>query len=166
MRVRHAGIGVVLALLAPAQGRPAAAPASCESLTSLRLPNVTITSAAAVAAGAFTPPTAAPGRGVPPALARAMAAAPAFCRVALTSRPTADSDIKIDVLAAGIRLERQTAGRRQRRVGLHDQLPAARSRRRARLRGGEHGQWPHHARRLVRGRASGKTCRLRASIAA
>ena len=97
MRVRHAGIGVVLALLAPAQGRPAAAPASCESLTSLRLPNVTITSAEAVAAGAFTPPTAAPGRGVPPALARAMASAPAFCRVALTSKPTADSDIKIEV---------------------------------------------------------------------
>ena len=49
-----------------------------------------------VAAGAFTPPTA-PGRGVPPALARAMAALPAFCRVALTSKPTADSDIKIEV---------------------------------------------------------------------
>ena len=56
-----------------------------------------VTSATAVAAGAFTPPTAAPGRGVPPALARAMASAPAFCRVELTSKPTADSDIKIEV---------------------------------------------------------------------
>ena len=38
-----------------------------------------------------------PGRGVAPALARAMAALPAFCRVAVTSKPTADSDIKIEV---------------------------------------------------------------------
>ena len=81
MRVRHAGVCVVLALLAPAQGRPAAAPASCESLASLRLPNATVTSAAAVAAGAFTPPTAAPGRGVPPrSLARWRRAGVLPCR--------------------------------------------------------------------------------------
>jgi feruloyl esterase len=94
---RVAGVFVVLALLAPAQERPAAAPASCESLTSLRLMNATVTSASSVAAGAFTPPTATPGRGMAPALARAMAAVPTFCRVAVTSRPTADSDIKIEV---------------------------------------------------------------------
>ena len=107
MRVRHAALCVALALLAPAQVRPEAARlrdasarearASCESLSSLRLHNATVTSAASMAAGAFSPPTAVPGRGVAPAVARAMAAAPAFCRVALTSTPTADSDIKIEV---------------------------------------------------------------------
>ena len=97
MRARHAGICVVLALIAPVQQRIAAAPVSCESLSSLKLPNATITSANAVPAGAFIPPTSTPGRGMAPALARAMAAAPAVCRVALTSRPTPDSDIKIEV---------------------------------------------------------------------
>ena len=94
---RVAGVTILLALLAPVQQRPHAAPASCESLSSLRLQNATVTSASAIAAGAFAPPTAVPGRGVPPALSRAMAAAPAFCRVALTSKPTADSDINIEV---------------------------------------------------------------------
>jgi feruloyl esterase len=93
---RVAGICLGLALLAPAQERPAAAPVSCASLSSLRLANATVTSAGDIAAGAFTPPSAA-GRGVPPATARAMAAAPAFCRVAVTSTPTSDSDIKIEV---------------------------------------------------------------------
>ena len=94
---RVAGVTVLLVLLAPVQQRPAAAPVSCERLSSLRLQNATVTSATAIAAGAFAPPTTVPGRGLPPALARAMAAAPAFCRVALTSKPTADSDIKIEV---------------------------------------------------------------------
>jgi feruloyl esterase len=97
MRASHAGICVVLALLAPAQQRIAGAPASCESLSSLQLPNATVTSASVVAAGTFTPPSATPGRGMTPPVARAMSAAPAFCRVGLTSRPTADSDIKIEV---------------------------------------------------------------------
>ena len=97
MRFAHAGVWVVLPLLIPVQERPAAAAVSCESLASLSLPNATVTSAAAIAAGGFTPPAAAPGRGVAPALARTMAALPAFCRVALTSRPTGDSDIKIEV---------------------------------------------------------------------
>ncbi len=94
---RVAGVCFVLALLAPAQERPSAAAASCESLASLSLPNAAVTSAAGIAAGGFTPPSAAPGRGVAPALARSMAALPAFCRVAVTSKPTADSDIKIEV---------------------------------------------------------------------
>ena len=97
MRARVAGVTVLFALFAPVQQRPAAAPVSCEGLSSLQLQNATVTSATAIAAGAFAPPTAVPGRGVPPALARAMASAPAFCRVALTSKPTADSDIKIEV---------------------------------------------------------------------
>jgi feruloyl esterase len=73
------------------------AAASCESVASLKLPDGKITSAAFVAAGAFTPPT---GGGLmmggPGALA-VFKAAPAFCRVTATLTPTPDSDIKIEV---------------------------------------------------------------------
>ena len=56
--------------------------AACERLaSSLRLPNTTVSSAQAVAAGAFTPPAGGA------AAARAAAGLPAFCRVALTIRP-------------------------------------------------------------------------------
>src|SRR6187397_1115188 len=96
MRLTHIGVCVALALLVPVQERPLAAP-SCENLASLRLPHATVTSAAAVAPGQFTPPGAESGRGMAPPLARAMAALPAFCRVAVTSAPTPDSDIKIEV---------------------------------------------------------------------
>ena len=94
---RVAGVTVLLALLAPAQQRPAAAPASCESLSSLRLPECDGHIRDASRGRRIYSSDGVPGRGVPPALARAMAAAPAFCRVALTSKPTADSDIKIEV---------------------------------------------------------------------
>ena len=83
---------VVLVAL-PAQ----AAPASCESLASLALRNAKVDAAAEVAAGVFTPSSAQPGRGVPPAAARAYAALPAFCRVTATLTPSSDSDIKIEV---------------------------------------------------------------------
>ena len=68
-----------------------ASAATCESLRSLALPDVTVTQTATVAAGQFTPP----GRGgaIPPAFA----SLPAFCRVAATLTPTRDSDIKIEV---------------------------------------------------------------------
>jgi len=42
---------------------PLVAATACESLTSLKLPNTTITLAQTVAAGAFTPPPPANGRG-------------------------------------------------------------------------------------------------------
>ena len=96
MRVSHPGVCVLLALLAPGVVRVAAARTPCDGLASLRLPNATVTSATEVAAGAFTPPTA-PGRGVAPALAKTMASLQPFCRVAITSKPTPDSDIKIEV---------------------------------------------------------------------
>ena len=96
MRVRHVGVCVVLALLIGVHDRPAAAAAPCASLAALGLPHATVTAAAEIPAGGFAPPSA-PGRGVAPALTRTMAALPAFCRVALTSAPTADSDIKIEV---------------------------------------------------------------------
>ncbi|HEU5022103.1 MAG TPA: tannase/feruloyl esterase family alpha/beta hydrolase [Bryobacteraceae bacterium] len=63
--------------------------ATCESLTSLTLPGASITSAVAVPAGGL-PATNTRG-------AAALANLPAFCRVAATLRPTADSDIKMEI---------------------------------------------------------------------
>lgn len=78
------------ALLAVAPFVPSAsAAASCESLTSLSLPQAEITSAQSVAAGDFAPPS-----GASPAQPIHV---PAFCRVAATLTPSADSDIKIEV---------------------------------------------------------------------
>jgi len=82
-----AAFGAVIAIsLTP----PVLAAASCESLAALALPNATITSVQAVAAGAFAPPG---GRGTPPGAA----SLPAFCRVAATLAPSSDSDVKIEV---------------------------------------------------------------------
>src|SRR5580698_7017560 len=73
----------------------ASAAASCESLSSLKLADTTITAAEAVAAGAFTP---AGGGGAPKGKGgNAYANLPALCRVAATVKPSADSDIKIEI---------------------------------------------------------------------
>jgi feruloyl esterase len=61
----------------------------CADLRRLALPNVTVTLAEPVGAGAFTPPGGEAGAG--------FRALPAFCRVAATLKPTSDSDIKIEV---------------------------------------------------------------------
>jgi feruloyl esterase len=58
---------------------------------SLSLPNATITSAQPYAAGAFAPPNA---QGNQAAAFRTM---PAFCRVTATLKPSADSDIKMEL---------------------------------------------------------------------
>jgi hypothetical protein len=63
--------------------------ATCESLSSLKLPDTTITSAQSVAAGAFEPPA-----GPAPAIFKEL---PAFCRVTAELKPAKDSDIKIEV---------------------------------------------------------------------
>ena len=71
--------------------------ASCESIASLALPDGKITSAAIVAAGAFTPPG---GGGIlagGPGGTSVYKSVPAFCRVTATLTPTSDSDIKIEV---------------------------------------------------------------------
>src|SRR5271154_486389 len=60
----------------------------CEGLSSLKLPNTTLTAAQTVAAGAFTPP--AKGRGSYEDL-------PAFCRVQGVIKPAADSEIEFEV---------------------------------------------------------------------
>jgi len=73
---------------------PAAAVGVCEKLASLSLPNTTMTSAVAVAAGAFTPP--APGRGGA-AATEPFKNLPAFCRVAGTVTRAGDTDVKIEV---------------------------------------------------------------------
>jgi feruloyl esterase len=76
------------------QSAASAAPStpSCESLASRGLPNVTITAANSIPAGAFTPPGASAAKPNP-----ALARLPPFCRVAATLKPSADSDIKIEV---------------------------------------------------------------------
>src|SRR4029079_12921651 len=84
----------VLALALPRH--PLAAAGACDKLTSIALPNVTITTAADVAAGAFRPTNEGGGDDPPPS-ARPFAALPAFCRVAATLKPSGDSDIKIEV---------------------------------------------------------------------
>ena len=57
---------------------------TCESLTSLKLKNTTITMAEPVAAGAFTPPGRGGGKGKQGAAFQNL---PAFCRVAATLTP-------------------------------------------------------------------------------
>ena len=69
--------------------------ASCESVATLSLPNVKVTSASEVAPGAFTPPGPPPRGGGGPGAA--FAGLPTFCRVAATLTPSSDSDIKIEV---------------------------------------------------------------------
>jgi len=63
------------------------AAATCESLSTLTLPNTTISTAQSVPAGSFTPPGA----------GRAIEGFPAFCRVAGSIKPSADSDIQFEV---------------------------------------------------------------------
>src|SRR5260370_9265749 len=75
---------VVISVTAPALAAP------CESLSALKLPDTTITSAQSVAAGKFELPSPAPN----PAVFKEV---PAFCRVTAESKPAAGSDIKIEV---------------------------------------------------------------------
>ena len=103
MRAKITGLAIVAAgaaavMAAQAAQQPAAPAAtraaarSCSSLTSLSAPNVRITSAAEVAAGAFAPPP-----NTPAAQAQAFAGLPAFCRVTAVSSHGPDSEIKLEV---------------------------------------------------------------------
>lgn len=89
---RHSSLAGVVFAIALVSIPTGAAAASCESLSSLSLPDTTLTRAEEVGAGQFTPP-AGRGRGG----SGTFAALPAFCRVAATLRPTSDSEIKIEV---------------------------------------------------------------------
>jgi len=84
----------LLALALPRQ--PLVAATSCDKLASFALPNVTVTAAGDIAAGAFRP-TNDGGGDEPPPNTRAFTGLPAFCRVAATLNPSSDSDIKIEV---------------------------------------------------------------------
>ena len=96
MQLRATGLITLVAAVWAASAVPAAA-ATCESLATLALPQATVTAAEAVAPGAFTQPG---GRGGNP-----FADLPAFCRVAATLKPTAESDIKIEVWLPAPRAE-------------------------------------------------------------
>jgi len=66
---------------------------SCESLSSLSLPNTTVTLAQSIPRGTFVLPGVAAAE-QPKSSLEAM---PTFCRVAATLKPTNDSNIKIEV---------------------------------------------------------------------
>jgi feruloyl esterase len=63
-----------------------ASASSCEGLAKLRLPHGVITAAETVSNHSFTPPTGKPLTDLPP-----------FCRVTATLKPSADSDILIEI---------------------------------------------------------------------
>ena len=71
--------------------------ASCDSLSNLKLPNTTITLAQVVAAGEFTPPPPTGPVFGPRGEPVNWKELPAFCRVAATIHPVADSEIKMEV---------------------------------------------------------------------
>ncbi len=80
----------VLLLALTTQGHALTSGSSCESLSSLVLPNTSITLAQLVPAGTFTLSGTAPA-------APEFSQLPAFCRVTAMLTPSADSDIKIEV---------------------------------------------------------------------
>jgi Tannase and feruloyl esterase len=75
--------GIIILNAAPVFAAP------CESLSALKLPDTTITSAESVAAGAFALPS-----GPPSPVFKDL---PAFCRVTADVKPAKDSDIKVEV---------------------------------------------------------------------
>ena len=83
------GLAAQVCSATSAMRMPPTAPRS----STLKLPHVTITLAEPVAAGAFKLPGGG-GMGAPGGL---FATLPAFCRVAATAKPTADSDIRFEV---------------------------------------------------------------------
>ncbi len=81
--------------IATVAAQPAMA-ADCADLAGMDLASGTVTSAALVAPGAFEQP-AAPGGPPPGVLNAAYSNLPSFCRVQATLRPSADSDIKVEI---------------------------------------------------------------------
>lgn len=90
LRILVAGLPLILAALMMAGFSRLAWGVSCESLSSLKLPDTTITSAKSMAAGEFQAPAPMPGMG-------AVKDLPAFCRVVAELKPAKDSDIKMEV---------------------------------------------------------------------
>lgn len=92
MKIRDVALASSAIILCLAATNHAKA-ASCESLANLSLDHATVTAATSVPAGTFTPPTL-PGATTPSAPIPNL---PAFCRVQITSTPTTDSSIGIEV---------------------------------------------------------------------
>jgi feruloyl esterase len=88
-----AAFAAVLAPIAIDRAAPIAAAPSCEGLTSQARPSATITQAQVIEAGTFTLPTGAQPSPAPVNFGNL----PAFCRAAATLKPSADSNIKIEV---------------------------------------------------------------------
>src|SRR5262245_25605197 len=86
----------MLAILSLALLGAAAAPQTCDNLTSLRLQQATITGASVIPAGPFVPPGGGRGRqgAAPEAAAEPL---PAHCRVKMVLKPTADSNINVEL---------------------------------------------------------------------
>src|SRR5438128_66157 len=78
---------IFFSIFAGASPSALATPKTCESLAQLSLPNTNITVALSVTTGEFTPA----GRQA------SIKELPPFCRVAATLKPSADSDIKVEV---------------------------------------------------------------------
>ena len=96
VRSRLSPVLIWLAALSTA-APAAAAGVACDAVSSsVKLSNATITLAETVAPGAFTPPGRAGGAGGRGG-GGAFAALPAFCRVAVTLKPSPRSDIKMEV---------------------------------------------------------------------
>ena len=94
-RVLVMGLAMIFVASSCFGQKGAATAESCERLTRVALPNAKITMAQRVATGSFTPTTpVTQWMGSDAALYKAL---PAFCRVAIESQPSADSDIKIEV---------------------------------------------------------------------
>ncbi len=89
MKTLAAGVCVLLSALTT-HGHALNPASSCESLSSLALPNTSITLAQVVPAGTFAPPATGPAT---PQFSQL----PAFCRVAATLTPSSDSAIKIEL---------------------------------------------------------------------
>lgn len=85
MRVLSMRIFVMLPVLLAASALAGHA-ADCASLSGIKLSHTTLTTAQALPAGRFTPPSG-----------RSIDKLPAFCRLAGVIRPTADSDIRFEV---------------------------------------------------------------------
>ena len=85
-----AACSVVLAACGGSDDPPASPPpataSSCSSLAGVTVADTTITTAEEVAGGTFAPPTGA-----------ALTDLPSFCRVAATVKPSAQSDIKVEL---------------------------------------------------------------------
>src|SRR6266853_3354293 len=86
----------LMALALAAAPLIAATATSCEHLISVSLPDAAITSSQSVAAGSFTLPANPNAKGKA-AASDAYKDLPAFCRVAVTLKPSSDSDIRVEV---------------------------------------------------------------------